>query len=125
MPCCSALSMLTFRSLYLNVWAPVNATSRSNLPVKTWIHGGGFRAGGTSVPLYNGCNLATDAVVVTIAYRLGPLGFLNIESAGIPGNMGLQDLMLGLQWIQDNVSAFGGDPVGSRKFIQASKGLGC
>ncbi|KAI9724523.1 MAG: hypothetical protein M1812_000591 [Candelaria pacifica] len=96
--------------LYLNVWAPANATSHSKIPVKTFIHGGGARAGGITDPLYNGCNLATDAIVVTLAYRLGPLGFLSIENAGIPGNMGLQDLMLGLQWIQDNVAAFGGDP---------------
>lgn len=81
------------------------------MPVKVFIYGGSFDSGGTADPLYNGCNLATDAVVVTLAYRVGALGFLGLESAGIPGNMGLQDLKLGIQWVQDNIAAFGGDPV--------------
>lgn len=70
--------------------------------------------GGTGEPTYTGCNLASDAIVVTVAYRLGPLGFLVLPDAGIGGNMAIQDEILGLQWVQDNIAAFGGDPV-SRK----------
>jgi para-nitrobenzyl esterase len=64
--------------------------------------------------LYNGCNLATDAVVVSINYRLGPLGFLALKSVGVSGNMAIQDVLLGLQWVQSNIAAFGGDPVGTK-----------
>jgi carboxylesterase type B len=99
------------QSLFINVWTPANATSTSNLPVKFWIYGGLDTAGGTSDPLYDGCNLATDAVVVSVAYRLGALGFLALESAGIQGNMAVQDVLTALQWVQDNIAGFGGNPV--------------
>jgi carboxylesterase type B len=98
-------------SLFLNIWTPANATSTSNLPVKFWVYGGLDTAGGISDPLYDGCNLATDAVVVSAAYRLGALGFMTLGSAGIEGNMAVQDLLTALQWVQDNISSFGGDPV--------------
>jgi para-nitrobenzyl esterase len=99
-------------SLYLDIWAPSSATNRSALPVKVWIYGGGEDAGGISYPLYDGCNLAQDdAILVTINYRLGPLGFLSLRSAGIQGNQGIQDLLMGLEWIQSNIAAFGGDSV--------------
>lgn len=70
-------------------------------------------AGGISDPLYNGCNLAEEGgtIVVGINYRLGPLGWLALEQAGITGNMGLQDQMLALKWVQANIAAFGGDAV--------------
>jgi carboxylesterase type B len=97
-------------SLYLNVWVPGNASVDSNLPVKFWIHGGFELAGSISDPLYDGCNLATDALVVSAAYRLGSLGFMALDSAGIGGNMGVQDLLQALQWVQANIAAFGGDP---------------
>jgi hypothetical protein len=87
-------------------------TSASSLPVKVWIYGGGENSGGISNPLYDGCNLAKDnTILVSINYRLGALGFLALESAGIGGNFGIQDILLGLQWIQSNIAAFGGDPV--------------
>jgi carboxylesterase type B len=99
-------------SLYLNVWAPPNATSSSNYPVKVWIYGGGEQGGGIQNPEYDGCNLAVNnALVVGISYRLGPLGFLTLASAGIGGNFGIQDLLLGLEWVQANIAAFGGNPV--------------
>ena len=99
-------------SLHLDIWVPLNATSASGLPVKVWIYGGGEESGGISNPLYDGCNLAEhNTLVVSINYRLGPLGFLALESAGIGGNFGIQDILLGLQWIQSNIAAFGGDPV--------------
>ena len=96
--------------LYLDIWVPPNA---NNVPVKYWIYGGGNTAGSTSNPTYNGCNLATDSVVVSVNYRLGPLGFLGLQNFGINGNMGIQDQLLGLSWVQDNIQAFGGDPVGT------------
>ena len=102
---------MTERSLYLNVFAPASALPDSNLPVKIFIYGGSFISGGTSDPLYNGCNLASDAIVVTVAYRLGPLGFLALEGTDIAGNQGLQDVIMGAQWVQDNIAAFGGNPV--------------
>jgi carboxylesterase type B len=79
--------------------------------VKVWVFGGEDTAGGISDALYSGCNLATDAIVVSINYRLGPLGFLALESAGLTGNFAIQDVVLGLEWIQSNIAAFGGDPV--------------
>ncbi|KAL6717619.1 hypothetical protein ACLMJK_005534 [Lecanora helva] len=97
--------------LYLDVYVPPNATSCSKLPVKVFIYGGGETAGGISDPLYDGCNLAANgAIFVSVNYRLGPLGFLALESAGIGGNFGIQDILLGLQWVQKNIAAFGGDP---------------
>lgn len=99
-------------SLYLDVWVPPNATSTSNLPVKVWIYGGGEQGGGIQNPMYDGCNLAAhDTLLVSINYRLGPLGFLTLASAGIAGNFGIQDLVLGLEWVQSHITAFGGNPV--------------
>ncbi|KAE9367547.1 alpha/beta-hydrolase [Stipitochalara longipes BDJ] len=97
--------------LYLNVWAPAGATSSSNLPVKVWIYGGGQQGGGIANPLFNGCNLAAhNTLLVSINYRLGPLGYLTLDEAGIGGNFATQDLLLGLAWVQSHISAFGGNP---------------
>jgi para-nitrobenzyl esterase len=102
--------------LYLNIWTPARAAA-DRLPVIVWIHGGGYTNGATSMPLYRGDRLALRGViVVTIAYRLGPLGFLahpdlTAESAHqSSGNYGLLDQIAALRWIQRNVAAFGGDP---------------
>ena len=73
-----------------------------------WLYGGGDESGGISNPLYDYCNLATD---VSVNYRVGPLGWLALNSTGLKANNGLQDQLLALQWIQDNIAAFGGDPV--------------
>jgi carboxylesterase type B len=68
-------------------------------------------AGGISDPLYDGCNVpSTGAIMVSLSYRIGPLGFLALESAGIGGNQAIEDLLLGLEWIKHNIAAFGGDP---------------
>jgi para-nitrobenzyl esterase len=101
--------------LYLNVWTPARkATER--LPVLVWIHGGGHTNGSASMPLYWGDKLARrGVVVVTIAFRLGPLGFLahpelTAESANkSSGNYALLDQIAALEWIQRNIGAFGGD----------------
>jgi para-nitrobenzyl esterase len=102
--------------LYLNVWTPAKSR-KEMLPVMVWIYGGGFSSGATSVPWYNGENLAKRGViVVSVGYRVGPLGFLphpelDAESANhVSGNYGLLDQIEGLKWVQNNISAFGGDP---------------
>lgn len=100
--------------LYLNVWAP--AAAKEPLPVVVWIHGGGWTNGATAMPLYSGGSLAERGVVlVSIAYRLGPLGFLahpdlSAEAGGSSGNYGLMDQVAALKWVQANIAAFGGDP---------------
>ena len=102
--------------LYLNVWTPAGPTAPP-APVMVWIHGGAYANGATSMPLYWGDRLARrGVVVVSIAYRLGPLGYLahpelTAESPhATSGNYGLMDQIAALQWVRRNISAFGGDP---------------
>jgi len=102
--------------LYLNVWVPA-ASAGARLPVMVWIYGGGFQAGATSEPRQDGEMLAKKGVVVvSMNYRLGLFGFyahpeLAKESGrNSAGNYGLLDQFAALQWVQQNISAFGGDP---------------
>jgi para-nitrobenzyl esterase len=102
--------------LYLNIWTPAKS-AQERLPVIVWIYGGGYINGSASMPLYWGDQLAHKGViVVTIAYRLGPLGFLahpelTRESPHhSSGNYGLMDQIAALRWIQRNIAAFGGNP---------------
>src|SRR5665811_461920 len=102
--------------LYLNIWTPAKSAD-DRIPVLVWIYGGGFGAGATSEKNYSGENLAMKGVVlVSIAYRVGQLGFLahpelSKESPNhVSGNYGLLDMIAGLQWVQKNIAAFGGDP---------------
>ncbi|MCJ1290646.1 hypothetical protein MMC34_002188 [Xylographa carneopallida] len=100
---------------------PTSEDCTSGLPVKVWIYGGFETSGGISLSLYNGCNLAAqNSVVVSIAYRLGPLGFLALDSAGIDGNFAIQDILLALQWVQTNIAQFDGDPTKVLLFGQSS-----
>lgn len=97
--------------LYLNVWTPGLDDARR--PVMVWIHGGGFTIGAGSQPVYNGTAFASrGAVMVSINYRLGALGFLRVE--GAPGepvaNFGMLDQVAALRWVRDEIAAFGGDP---------------
>lgn len=99
--------------LYLNVWTPASRNTE-NLPVLVYFFGGGFVAGDGSEPRYDGENMAKEGiVVVTINYRLGIFGFLAHPelSAEAPykasGNYGLLDQTLALQWVQENIAAFG------------------
>jgi para-nitrobenzyl esterase len=106
--------------LHLNVWAPAEpkVSKRRGLPVMVWIHGGGNTVGGGS--LHDGSRLAgtQNVVVVTLNYRLGPLGWfrhaaLRAEAAGeeeASGNFALLDLVQALQWVQVNIDQFGGNP---------------
>ncbi len=103
--------------LSLNVWTPA-LEENPGLPVMVWIHGGGFNFGSSAQAEYDGRHLAgLGIVVVTINYRLGPLGFLAHpllagESAeGVSGNYGLLDQIEALRWVRRNIHAFGGDPL--------------
>ena len=101
--------------LTLNVWTPAAEASARPRPVMVWIHGGAFVGGAGSSLLYRGNHLASrgDAVVVTINYRLGALGFLahpSLEDDGYAANWGLLDQIAALEWVQQNIAAFGGDP---------------
>jgi para-nitrobenzyl esterase len=92
--------------LNLNVWTPENAASA---PVMVWVHGGSFQMGSNAVAEYDGTAFARDGVVcVSVNYRLGAEGFLELEDA--PANRGLLDIVAALRWVQANISGFGGDP---------------
>jgi para-nitrobenzyl esterase len=113
--------------LYLNVWTPAKAADE-RLPVLVWIYGGGFSGGSTSY--YSGEKLAKKGVVyVSIAYRVGQLGFLahpelSAESKNhVSGNYGLLDMIAGLQWVQKNIAAFGGDPKRVTIFGESAGGI--
>ena len=106
--------------LSLNVWTPELPESPTvepgrGRPVMVFIHGGGFTSGSGSVFLYRGGNLVRngDAVVVTINYRLGALGFLGhrdlADPDGLIGNWGIHDQLAALTWVRDNIAVFGGD----------------
>ncbi|MEL0048969.1 MAG: carboxylesterase family protein, partial [Gammaproteobacteria bacterium] len=128
--------------LFLNVWSP--GLDQRKRPVMVWIHGGGFEGGTAGTPMHDGASLARrgDVVVVTINYRLGTLGFLNLNEATngrIPstGNEGLLDQIKALEWVQNNIDRFGGDPnkvtlfgesagamsIGTLLTMEAAKGL--
>ncbi|MGW2566266.1 carboxylesterase family protein [Streptomyces sp. NPDC001537] len=92
--------------LNLSVVAPVDG---EGCPVLVWVHGGGFLAGSPASPWYDGRSFARDGVVtVTVGHRLGVEGFAPLD--GVPANRGLRDLLLALDWVRDNIAAFGGDP---------------
>ena len=102
--------------LYLNVWTTADSAN-DRRPVMVWLYGGGFSGGAGSEPRYAGDGLARKgAVVVTLNYRLGSLGFfahpeLSAETdAKVSGNYGMLDAIAALQWVQRNIAAFGGDP---------------
>ncbi|WP_172385877.1 carboxylesterase/lipase family protein [Streptomyces sp. MNP-20] len=91
--------------LTVNVWAPAEG---GDLPVMVFVHGGGFVAGSTRSALYDGSAFARDGVVlVTLNYRLGIAGFLDLP--GAPANRGLLDVVAALRWVGENITAFGGD----------------
>lgn len=108
--------------LNLNVFTP--EFGRARLPVLVWIHGGGFFGGCNASPWYVGTSFARDGIVlVSVNYRLGAEGFLLIGDA--PANRGVLDWVTALEWVQDNIEAFGGDP--SRVTIagQSAGGAAC
>jgi para-nitrobenzyl esterase len=101
--------------LTLNVVTPESA-SEQPLPVMVFIHGGGYILGSSATPLYDGGALARrGCVYVSVNYRLGALGCLDLSSLSTPdipfdSNLYLRDLVLALQWVRDNIAGFGGDP---------------
>uniref|UniRef100_A0A3P8WFG7 Acetylcholinesterase n=1 Tax=Cynoglossus semilaevis TaxID=244447 RepID=A0A3P8WFG7_CYNSE len=98
--------------LYLNIWVP-SSPKPHNLTVMVWIYGGGFYSGSSSLDVYEGRYLAHSetVIVVSMNYRIGAFGFLALHgSSEAPGNVGLLDQRMALQWVQDNIVFFGGNP---------------
>jgi para-nitrobenzyl esterase len=117
--------------LTLNVWTPAGAGPGDGLPVLVWVHGGAYVIGGSALATYDGAHLSAmhDAVIVSVNYRLGALGFLVLPDAaaaeiGASPNNGLLDQLAALQWVQDNIAEFGGDPTTTTVFGE-SAGAGC
>ncbi|XP_023130549.2 bile salt-activated lipase-like isoform X1 [Amphiprion ocellaris] len=103
--------------LYLNIWVPHGSTVSSDLPVMVWIYGGGFMSGNSmgyysDTNLYSGQQIAErgNVIVVTLAYRVGALGFLSTGDSGLLGNYGLWDQQAAIAWVHRNIRSFGGDP---------------
>jgi para-nitrobenzyl esterase len=106
--------------LTLNVWSP-DPSRDAGLPVLVWIHGGAYAIGASGLPEYDGARLARDGVVlVTFNYRVGIEGFAHIR--GAPANRGLLDQVAVLEWVRDNIRAFGGDPARVTVFGQSAGG---
>ncbi|MEY2460691.1 MAG: para-nitrobenzyl esterase [Acidimicrobiaceae bacterium] len=115
-------------ALFLNVFTPA-ADDRAR-PVMVWIHGGAFTAGAGSIPWYNGANLASrgDVVVVTINYRLGAFGFLQLDRVlgsefDGAGNNGIRDQIAAINWVRENIASFGGDPDNITLFGESAGGM--
>ncbi len=113
--------------LTLNVWAP---GSGQRLPVMVWIYGGGFTMGSTRPPLYSGANFAKQNVVlVSVQYRVGRFGFFahpaiaQTAKGGLVGNYAILDQIAGLEWVRDNIAAFGGDPANVTIFGESAGGI--
>eukprot|EP00105_Crassostrea_gigas_P028123 XP_011449674.1 PREDICTED: carboxylesterase 1C [Crassostrea gigas] len=109
--------------LYLNVYVPGKISKDNQLSVMVWIHGGGFVFGGASQYKPQKIVLGGNVIVVTINYRLGLFGFLNLHDPLAPGNYGLWDQVEALRWIQKNIAAFGGNPKSITIFGQSAGGM--
>ncbi|ORB74309.1 carboxylesterase/lipase family protein [Mycobacterium scrofulaceum] len=103
--------------LRLNVWASSATQSGDRKPVMVWLHGGAYVLGSGSQALYDGRRLVGDGevIVVTVNYRVGALGFMDLSSfttsrRRFDSNVGLRDVLAALSWVRDNIAAFGGDP---------------
>jgi len=114
--------------LVVNVWRPANAPANAKLPVLVWIYGGGFVNGGSSPAVYDGKHFAGRGIIfVSFNYRLGRFGFfahpaLGAAKEGPQGNFAYMDQIAALQWIQRNISAFGGDPTNVTVFGESAGG---
>ncbi len=114
--------------LVLNIWTP--AIDSEKRPVMVWFHGRGFYAGSGSEPLYDGANLARrgDLLVVTVNHRLNVFGYMELAKIGgenfaASGNAGVQDMELALEWVRDNIGAFGGNPDNITIFGESGGGV--
>jgi len=95
--------------LMMNIYSP-NLTPETPLPVMVWIHGGGLITGSNIAAFYGASPyIDRDVLLVSINYRLGPLGFHSLGDEKVPGNAGLRDQALALKWISENIADFGGD----------------
>jgi para-nitrobenzyl esterase len=104
---------------YLTVDVRTTSAANGPAPVMVFVHGGGFIAGSPQAPLYTGDAFARDGIVlVSVGYRLGIPGFLHLPDA--PDNRGLLDVIAALRWVQDNITAFGGDPANVTVFGQSA-----
>ncbi|XP_072309585.1 bile salt-activated lipase-like [Eucyclogobius newberryi] len=135
-PRCLQISILqtdTFGSedcLYLNIWVPHGSKVSSDLPVMIWLYGGGFIVGGSMGAnflnnyLYSGQELADrgGVIVVSVAYRVGVLGFLSTGDSALPGNYGLWDQQAAIAWVHRNIRSFGGDPNNITLFGESAGG---
>jgi len=114
--------------LFLNVWSP--AADGKKRPVMVWIHGGGFVAGSGSSDMYDGTQIVKrgDVVLVSLNYRLGPLGFMYFNGmtgskGNFESNLGLKDQVAALKWVKENIAAFGGDPDAVTIFGESAGGV--
>jgi para-nitrobenzyl esterase len=116
--------------LFLNVYTPATGPKAgATRPVMVWLHGGGYSYGQAGLNVYRGHNLAKnhDVVVVGINHRLNIFGFLPLGTGGVPGfpasaNLGLLDIIMGLEWVRENIALFGGDPSNVTIFGQSGGG---
>jgi para-nitrobenzyl esterase len=114
--------------LYLNVWTGAKKANEKR-PVMVWIYGGAFVGGTTSFPTTDGTKFAQNGVVlVSVAYRVGPMGFLahpelSKESGDGSGAYGIQDQIAGLKWVKENIAQFGGDPSNVTIFGESAGGM--
>ena len=131
--CIQSFEMLDFRPLLpnkeisedcltLQVYVPRVLQSGPHLSVMVWIHGGGYNIG--QAMMYDGTTLAMegDVIVVTVNYRLGVFGFLSTEDSSAPGNYGLWDQRLAIQWVKENIENFGGNPQSITIFGESAGG---
>jgi para-nitrobenzyl esterase len=114
--------------LCLNVWTPGVGAGHKR-PVMVWLHGGGFSNGSGGYTIYDGANLAArhDVVTITVNHRLNAFGYLFLADLGgekyiNSSNLGMLDIVLALEWVRDNISAFGGDPGNVTIFGQSGGG---
>ncbi|KAK7870484.1 hypothetical protein R5R35_000756 [Gryllus longicercus] len=110
--------------LFLNVFTPCLSSESANgtsLAVLFWIHGGGFLSGSSNM-FQPDPFMDNGVILVTINYRIGPLGFLGLDTLEAPGNAGLKDQRMALLWVKENISVFGGDPNNITLFGQSAGG---
>ncbi|XP_049865247.1 esterase E4-like [Pectinophora gossypiella] len=101
----------TLDCLHLNIYVPKSAATEHPLPVMVYIYGGGFSIGFAGRFLYGPKFIVRhDVILVVLNYRLGPYGFMCLNTPEIPGNQGLKDQVAALRWVKNNIIAFGGDP---------------
>ncbi|KAL4711647.1 hypothetical protein ACJJTC_011355 [Scirpophaga incertulas] len=114
----------TVDCLQLNVYVPIMPDSKYRLPVLVWIHGGGFLMGFAGRYVHGPKYLVRhNIILVTVNYRLGPYGFMCLDTPEVPGNQGLKDQYLALKWVKNNIEAFGGDASQITVFGESAGGM--